>query len=561
MHGSVVYHNGGMSEPSEATASEPGSDASDGSPDDALDGTVSPDEASAAESPRGPTRIGYQPGLDGLRALSVLAVLAFHFQPGHGFLPGGFLGVEVFFVISGYLITSLLFAEHRRNRRVSMRDFWARRARRLLPALYTMLLVVALVVAVFFHDELGALRMPLLAGATYWSNIQQILSHAVYGQEGVRVPLQHLWSLAVEEQFYLVWPLVFVGGVFLVGRRRFRWIVGALALLSSSWMTYLSLVHPHPGTNAYALHLNRIYLGTDTRIAGILWGAFLACFWSPRRLAGDAAPSAGRLLERVGLGAGAVIVALMFVAHYDSSQWLYTFGFQLVDLCTVLLIACTVHPLSRLGRWFGTPALRAVGVRSYGIYVWGIVVFEFTRPGFDLTWPSVFVLVLRLVLVGVIVETSYRLLEVPVRNGALERAWREMRAAVGERRVRLVRRWQVVTTVLCVIVLLLAVAAAAAPAPHTNEITDGKTSVGDGDAVLNGGTVATFTTTTIAGGPTTTLAPGTPTSRPPIRPQVPAGETGGYAVTAVGDSVLLGASGTLARTPQGWPGRQPASRK
>ena len=158
-------------------------------------------------------------------------------------------------------------------------------------------------------------------------------------------------------------------------------------------------------------HLNRIYLGTDTRIAGILWGAFLACFWSPRRLRGDAAPQAGRLLDRVGSIAGAVVVLLMFFAHYDSSLWLYSFGFQLVDVCTVVLIACTVHPSSRLGRWFGIAPLRAIGLRSYGIYLWGIAIFEFTRPDFDLAWPTWAILVLRVVLVGAVAEASYRWIE------------------------------------------------------------------------------------------------------------------------------------------------------
>jgi peptidoglycan/LPS O-acetylase OafA/YrhL len=170
------------------------------------------------------TRLPYLPGLDGLRAISVIAVLLYHYRGDRTLLRGGFLGVEVFFVISGYLITSLLLAEARTSYRVDLRHFWARRIRRLWPALIAMMLVTGLVVAAFYHEDLGRLRGDLAYGfyaENWWHIIHGVSYVDLAADVGRRQPFQHLWSLAVEEQFYVVWPVLFVLGRWF-GLRRMR---------------------------------------------------------------------------------------------------------------------------------------------------------------------------------------------------------------------------------------------------------------------------------------------------------------------------------------------------
>lgn len=173
--------------------------------------------------------VPYLPGLDGLRAVAVIAVIFYHAN--HSWLKGGFLGVEVFFVISGYLITLLLLAESTRNGRIDLRDFWLRRARRLLPALWTLLVGVTTYVAIFRRSELGNLRGDVVAGFTYVTNWFQVQTGSSYFSNFGYVPLRHLWSLAVEEQFYLLWPLLMLV-VMKFGRRRLP-VVGFMFLLAS----------------------------------------------------------------------------------------------------------------------------------------------------------------------------------------------------------------------------------------------------------------------------------------------------------------------------------------
>src|ERR687890_608892 len=227
-------------------------------------------------APRNPeVRLAYSPGLDGLRALAVIAVLLYH--AGLPFLPGGFLGVEVFFVVSGYLITALLLAEWRKSGRVSLKDFWLRRARRLLPALYVLLGGTLAYSVGFLPGEVAGLRADAIAALGYVTNWFLILGQESYF-EAVGRPslLQHLWSLAVEGQFYLIWPIVLAVGLGVgTARRRHRLVLslvlfGALASAVTMALLYVPGVDP-----------SRIYYGTDTRATGLLCGAALAFLWSP----------------------------------------------------------------------------------------------------------------------------------------------------------------------------------------------------------------------------------------------------------------------------------------
>src|ERR671913_366524 len=220
-------------------------------------------------------RLSYSPGLDGLRALAVMAVLLYHADL--GWIPGGFLGVEVFFVISGYLITALLLSERRHEGSIDLKNFWLRRARRLLPALYVLLVVTLAFAVVFLPGEVVGLRGDVLAAFGYVTNWFLIFGQESYF-EAVGRPsvLQHLWSLAVEEQFYLIWPIVLaVGlGIGATRLRRRRVLIVTLAGAAASAVAMALLYAP-------GVDPSRIYYGTDTRATGLLVGAALAFLWSP----------------------------------------------------------------------------------------------------------------------------------------------------------------------------------------------------------------------------------------------------------------------------------------
>ncbi len=239
------------------------------------------------------SRVPYLPGLDGMRALAVVAVMVYHANS--SWLPGGFLGVEMFFVISGYLITLLLIAERERSYTVSLRQFWLRRARRLLPALFLLLLAVTTWTALFERDALGQLRGDVISSAFYVTNWYQLWVGLGYTAESVCAPLRHLWSHAVEEQFYLLWPLVMVVLLRRRGSRRIadasRWLF--LAAVAIAVLTALAY-HPGPiedpirTPEAYwwigerpISKMDFLYIGTPTRLAGILVGAALAMVWRP----------------------------------------------------------------------------------------------------------------------------------------------------------------------------------------------------------------------------------------------------------------------------------------
>src|SRR5215210_3121354 len=243
----------------------------------------------------------YMPGLDGLRAIAVLAVIAYHLNPASA--PGGLLGVGVFFTLSGYLITDLLLGQREATGRLQLGDFWLRRARRLLPALFLMLAVVVAWVTLLDRSLLPGLRGDVLAAVGYVSNWWNIVREASYfARFGPPPPLDHLWSLAVEEQFYLIWPwLLWLGLRYVPGRYALAGLTLAGATLSAVAM---ALIY-QPGVDP-----TRVYEGTDTRAFGLLIGAALAMVWPSRRLRADLALRRLLLLDGAG-GVGLVVIALL----------------------------------------------------------------------------------------------------------------------------------------------------------------------------------------------------------------------------------------------------------
>jgi len=383
-------------------------------------------------------RLPYLPGLDGLRALAVIAVLLYHAEL--YWIPGGFLGVEIFFVISGYLITALLLAEWQQRGRLDLPGFWLRRARRLLPALYLLLAVTLALSVVFLPGEVAGLRSDALAAFGYVTNWYLIFNHESYF-EAVGRPslLQHLWSLAVEEQFYLLWPPLFVLGMTLV-RWRFRRALFAALLVGAAASALLMALLYRPD-----LDPSRVYYGTDTRATGLLVGAALAFVWTPKPSRRETGWSIPLLLDIVGLAA---LGGLVWFCHWlDQYQpFLFRGGLALVALLTGVVIMVTVHPRARLlgAGLLGRGPLRWLGLRSYGIYLWHWPVFMVTRPDLDVPISGVPLLILRLAATLVIADLSYRYVETPIRTGALGRAWKSLREAQGAQRWRLGVRWATV---------------------------------------------------------------------------------------------------------------------
>src|SRR3954447_2282397 len=346
------------------------------------------------------------PGLDGLRAIAVLAVFVYQFHNGGGWLPGGFLGVDVFFVISGYLITSLLLSEFRKEGRVDLIAFWLRRARRLLPAVGVLIAIVMVAGAFFDLGQISTLRGQALASMAYVTNWDLILSHQSYFDQFARPSLfRHLWSLAVEEQFYLLWPIAFAACMVRFGQKRLVIGVIAGAIASSLLMAILF----DPGNP------NRVFYGTDTRATPLLIGVALAFFWHPERLkaqTGTLAPVALNAMGALGLS----MIAITFLTVHDYDVSLYHGGFLLLSVWTAMLIAALAHPAASIGRTIGNPAMRWLGVRSYSFYLWHWPVLELTRPGIDvpLNGPALFALQLGLTLA--LADLSYRYVEQPFRR-------------------------------------------------------------------------------------------------------------------------------------------------
>jgi peptidoglycan/LPS O-acetylase OafA/YrhL len=379
-------------------------------------------------------KLTYAPGLDGVRALAVVAVMVYHLgttgltigSGGRLPAPGGFLGVDVFFVLSGFLITSLLLGEVAGTGRISIRDFYIRRARRLMPALYTLLVVVSVVAAFAFPAYTANLGGDLVAALTYVTNWWLIAGKTSYFGAGVHPPLlTHLWSLAVEEQFYLLWPLALI---WLSRRKRRSTVIGftSVAIVAS---TVLAAVLYNPFGDP-----SRVYFGTDTRLATPMLGALLAVLVRPWRKQFDVQTRAQRISLDV---AGTVAAALLGVALFtlnDQSELLYRGGFLAIAIVAAVLVLAASRNDSMVGRALGVPPLRWLGQRSYAIYLWHWPIFAVTQPGVNVSLNPVADTVLRIGSTLVIAELSYRLVERPMRSGALGRAIKQWRTSAGRQR-------------------------------------------------------------------------------------------------------------------------------
>jgi peptidoglycan/LPS O-acetylase OafA/YrhL len=363
------------------------------------------------------TGLAYQPGLDGLRALSIIAVLLYH--GGVSWARGGFLGVEAFFVLSGFLITSLLIAEWHTSSRVRLRPFWARRARRLLPALVALVCVVGVyyTLAGPLH-EIPGLEGNGLATLLYVANWHQIATGSSYfAATGPTSPLQHTWSLAIEEQFYVLWPLILVGMFWLTGRRDFgvRRSLGTLLALTigATAASAIDTVILYGGGTG----LDRVYYGTDTRATGLLVGASLAIALTIARRGERRSPARLRTIA-VGAGGAAALGAVLVGMREATGQstWLFPWGLLGIDAAVALLIAAVVlAPRSAVGRLFATRPLRAIGTISYGLYLWHFPCFLWLDES-NTGVAGTRLLGLRMAVTLAVALVSFFVIEQPVRR-------------------------------------------------------------------------------------------------------------------------------------------------
>ena len=351
------------------------------------------------------THLPYMPAIDALRALAVLAVFFYHV--GAEWMPGGFLGVDVFFVISGYLITALLLSEFERNGYIDVLAFWLRRARRLLPAVAVMIALTLIVALIVIPDEARSLRNDAVTSLLYVNNWDAIVSDQSYFESFARPSLfQHLWSLSVEEQFYLLWPLVCAAGLTLLGRRRLLVVALVGAAGSAALMSILY--------DASAADGARAFLGTDTRASALLIGVALAIVWHPAEL--PELGARGRLaLDVAGsVGLAMVLWSLLTVDDFDPS--VYDGGFLLLAVWTGLLVGTLAHPASRLATLVASAPAVWLGVRSYGFYLWHWPVIALTRPGIDVSLEGPLLVILQLLVTIGLADLSYRFIEQPFRR-------------------------------------------------------------------------------------------------------------------------------------------------
>jgi peptidoglycan/LPS O-acetylase OafA/YrhL len=496
------------------------------------------------------------PGLDGVRAVAVAAVLLFHANP--PWLPGGFLGVDVFFVLSGFLITSLLLTELEARGGLRLGRFYQHRAKRLLPALVVVLVASSLLAITVAQDAAARVREDVVASALYVTNWWYVAHGTSYFDTTGRPPLlQHLWSLAVEEQFYLLWPLLVyalwrIGGALAV---RTSAIVGVFAL--TALMAWIAIRDGIP----IVADSGRVYFGTDTHAMTLLAGAVLATYWTPTETIPALTSRQRRMASATGL---ASLVGLVAVFRYaDQMSWgLYRGGFLWVALFAAGLIAAAAVNGTAFARALATPPLLWVGRRSYGIYLWHWPIFVVLRPGVDLDasgWP---VQLARVALTLLAAELSYRYVEMPVRDGAVGRLWADW-----SRRTALARpsRIGLVIAATAGVLLVLDAGLTMVREPTFQDALGGQTSVGAGRLTAAAAPAAAPKTATRpppapipkdGTRPTPARPKATPTPSPSqaknraratatARPASTGRVSSASPTTAVGDSVMLAAANAL----------------
>jgi peptidoglycan/LPS O-acetylase OafA/YrhL len=383
--------------------------------------------------------------IDGLRAVAVIAVLLYHL--GFNWIPGGFLGVDLFFVISGYVITRLLLDSIQRSGGLDLRGFYLARIRRLLPALGFMIVSTALFVGAWAPEAIKRFLTDIpfvLTGTMNWALVYR---HQDYFESIGRPPLlQHTWSLAVESQFYLVWPLILLLVLRRFGKKRIPGAALMIAAISGGALLLLSV--RLDATNAQSV--SHVYFGTDTHSIGLFLGAALAVSWIPQNLRINVSQRAQDFIDGIGvIGLLGLLSCFLFINEKDPT--LYRLAFPLAGIFGCAVITSLVHPASRFAPLLSSKPILWIGERSYAIYLWHWIIFQVTRPTVDLAGATWALYALRILIVFALADISLRWIELPIRNGQVESWFRGMKY-----RTRKVQIRQKSTVLLALLTLLVA---------------------------------------------------------------------------------------------------------
>jgi peptidoglycan/LPS O-acetylase OafA/YrhL len=394
-----------------------------------------------------PKGIRYIPAIDGLRAIAVIAVILYHL--GFQWIPGGFLGVDLFFVISGYVITRLLLDSIQRSGGLDLRGFYAGRIRRLVPPLLFMLVVTAIFVGVWAPDSMRRFLTDAPFALTGLMNWWLVFKHQDYFESFGRPPLlQHTWSLGVEAQYYLIWPLILLFVLKVFGKKVIPTAALAIATFSGIALFLASIRADISSTQ----DVSHVYFGTDTHSIGLFLGSALAVSWIPQNLRVNIEKRAQDFIDFIGVfGLIGLLASFLFIQESDPTA--YRIAFPLVGIFGSAIIMSIVHPASRFAPILQHPTFVWIGERSYAIYLWHWIVFQVTRPAQDLTGSIWALYLFRILVVFALADISQRWIEIPVRHGAISNWIRGMKYRTKE-----VQRRQKATAGLVSLALLATIA-------------------------------------------------------------------------------------------------------
>ena len=358
--------------------------------------------------------IQYIPAIDGLRALAVIAVMFYHL--GFSWIPGGFLGVDLFFVISGYVITRMLLDSIAQSGGLDLRGFYLARLRRLLPALLFMLTTTIIAVGIWAPDTIKRLLVDTPFALTGTINWRLVANEQDYFESIGRPPLlQHTWSLAVEAQFYLVWPLILFFILKKFGQKHIP--IAALLIAAASGIALLFVSFSLDAANASKV--SHVYFGTDTHSIGLFLGAALAVSWIPQNFRVELTRKGQNFIDGIGFVGFAGILATFLLIN-ASNPAMYKIAFPLAGIFGAAIIASIVHPASRFAPVLQNKVLLWIGERSYAIYLWHWVIFQVTRPTVDLAGQAWALYSLRILIVFALADISLRYVELPIRRGVIQ---------------------------------------------------------------------------------------------------------------------------------------------
>ena len=381
--------------------------------------------------------------IDGLRAIAVTAVVLYHL--GISWIPGGFLGVDLFFVISGYVITRLILDSINQSSALDLRAFYAARLRRIYPGFLFMVVCTIIFIGVWAPEAIKRFLSDLPFVLTGTINWLLVARHQDYFETVGRPPLlQHTWSLAVELQFYLIWPIILLGVLKYFGKKNIARIALVIAMVSGTTLFFVSLQLDQSN----AQQISHIYFGTDTHSLGLFLGSALAVSWIPQNLSADIEKRAQDVIDGIGVfGLLGLISTFLFIDESNAS--LYRIAFPLAGIFGCLVIISLVHPASRFAPIISTAPFRWVGQRSYGIYIWHWVIFQVTRPSVDLSGQTWALYLARVLLVLALADISLRWVEIPFRQGLVQNWFRGMKYRSAK--VKLRQQISVLTSIIMVL--------------------------------------------------------------------------------------------------------------